>query len=446
VLPALLALAVVGASAAGAAALMSDGTPKKAATAAVPPPVRNAAWTLDAAHDAYSLTGLSGAWVTDSVVVRGGVDGLHAVQRKDGSAAWDLPVPTDGGFVCAMSSSGDGGVGVVSFGLKDAKVCTTVSGIELASGHVLWTAQTAAVFERKEADAAAVAIDGGIALLGSPHPASSDAKGLVSVAGLDARSGAVKWKHTTKCDFAYDSFLAAGGETTLIEVCGGAANVVTLNSGSGAQVRSLTSPQLKNDAALVSLAPLAVADAQTHPAVLAFPAAAGATATGATASTPTAMTATPVSGLDFLFSSLTVDGHHLPHAASGGGVLCAAATRATCWDGAGKPLTLRGLPDPAAELLPVTGVAPASPSTTGTATTGKAATRFILLPTHAQPRAALCRVAADGAVVVEEELSLPVSDMLTKGGAQQVTAYGDATDLVLMAVSPSGGTAVIDVR
>jgi hypothetical protein len=436
--PVLLAVAVVGVSAAGTAALMADPTAEKS-TPKVPPPVRNAAWTVDAAHDADSLTALSGAWVTDALVVRGGADGLHAVQRKDRSTAWDLPVSADGGSVCAMSPTVDGGIGVISYTATFASLCTSVSGVELSTGHVLWTAQTPAAFGVKEANAAAVAVDHGIALVDSSNPGAADPKGVASVIGLDARSGAAKWKHTTTCIHSSSSLLAGGGQTTLVEACGSAVNVVTLDSASGSQTRSVTSPQLKSSAAPVSLTPLVVADTQNQPTALAFPGPAGA------AGTTAPMTVTPAAGLDSLFDSLTSGGFRLPRAASGGAVVCAGNPHAVCWDSAGKQLVLRGLPDTAADVVAVAAPPPApASSAAGTAPTA-AATRFITLPTPARPRAALCRVAADGKVVVEEELSLPVSAFLTRAGATQVTAYGDATDLVLVSVRPST-TAVIDVR
>ena len=438
VLPVVLAVVVVGASAAGAAALMADkSTTQKAATPAVPPPVRNAAWTVDGAHDASDLADLSGAWVTADLVVRGGADGLHAVKRSDGSSAWDLPVPADGGSMCAMSPTTDGGVGVISFEGRDALNCSSVSGVDVASGHVLWTAQTAAVAGNKDADAPAVAVDGATALLTSDRPGAADPKGVASILGLDARSGAVKWKHTTTCDHHGGAFAAGAGKVATVEVCGSTAQVVVLDSATGtadaapapagtatatgtATAAPTSAARVTDASGVLSASPLIVSDSQTKPGSLLFTNAAGAT------------TSTPVTGLDTLFASVTAPGLRLPQAEVGAGVLCATAHQPSCWTVAGKPLALRGLPDGAADAIAVAG-------------SGDAA-RLITLPTPAHPRASLCRVAADGGAVVEEDLSLPVSDFLTKNSLSQVSAYGDAKDLVLVAKRPSAATAIVDVR
>jgi hypothetical protein len=419
-LPVVLAVAVVGASAAGAAALMADKpATKKAATSAVPPPVRNAAWTVDGAHDASDLADLSGAWVTADLVVRGGADGLHAVKRSDGSSAWDLPVPADGGSMCAMSPTADGGVGVISFEAEDALNCSSVSGVDVASGHLLWTARTAVVLGNKDADAPAVAVDGGTALLISDRPGAADPKGVASIVGLDAHSGAVKWKHTTTCDHHGGAFAVGGGKAATVEVCGPTAQVVVLDSATGTAA-SVSVPQVTDVSGVVSASPLIVSDSQTKPSAFLFTNAAGAT------------TPTPVTGLDTLFASVTAPGLRLPQAGIGGGVLCATAHQPSCWTLAGKPLALRGLPDGASDAIAVAGSADAA--------------RLLTLPTPAHPRASLCRVAADGGAVVEEDLSLPMSDFLTKNGLSQVSAYGDAKDLVLVAKRPSGTTAIVDVH
>ena len=96
---------------------------------------------------------------------------------------------------------------------------------------------------------------------------------------------------------------------------------------------------------------------------------------------------------------------------------------------------LHGMGDAAAHFGPVDG-----------GSGGKGAASFVTLPTVKEPRATLCQVQADGAVTVEEELSLPVSKFLADNEGGQVFAYGDAKDLVLVAGRPAGSTVVVDVR
>jgi hypothetical protein len=436
-LPALVAVLVVGGSTAGAAALLADGKATQTTEPSVPPPLRNAVWTVDAAHDAYDLTSLSGAWVTDAVVVRGGVDGLHAVKRADGSAAWDLPAPGDGGFVCAMSPATDGGIGVLSFGAKDSGVCGSVAAVDVATGHVLWTVKTAAVFggrgDGKDADGAAVAVDGGMVLVDSAKPSAADPKGVASVVGLAARSGAVKWRHSTTCDHSYSAFAVGGGRVAVVEACGGTSEVLTLDSGSGAVVGSGSSSGMKAGAALVAMEPLVVADDPAKPTALGF--------LGSAAGGPgsTRLATTPVAGLDGLYDTLGAGGLRAPRAATGSGVVCVGRPETACWDAGGRPLVLHGMLDATAHFVPVDGGGSGDGS-------GGGAASFLTLPTREQPRATLCRVGADGAVTVEAELSLPVSKFLADNEDGRVFAYGDAKDLVLVAGRPAGSTVVVDVR
>ncbi|MFD0630700.1 hypothetical protein ACFQ9X_02595 [Catenulispora yoronensis] len=87
VLPSLIAIGVLAASVAGTIALTGKDSTASASspTRTAPPPVRNAAWVVNGAHDAPSLSALTGFWIGPDVVVRGGVDGLHAMKRADGS-------------------------------------------------------------------------------------------------------------------------------------------------------------------------------------------------------------------------------------------------------------------------------------------------------------------------------------------------------------------------
>ena len=411
------------------------GKAGEAGKAAVPPPLRNAVWTVDAARDAYDLTALSGAWVTDAVVVRGGFDGLHAVKRADGAAAWELPVPGgDGAFVCAMSPTVDdgSGVGVLSFGVKGSdgsSGCGSVAGVDVATGRVLWTVKTAAVFGAKDADAAAVAIDGGVAMVDSAKPSAADPKGVASVVGLDARSGAVKWRHSTPCDHSYSAFAAAGGKVAVVEACGGGGGggveVLTLDAQDGAQVGAVTASGMKSGAALVARQPLVVVDDPARPTALGFVGAG-----------PGGGAVVPVAGLDGLYDTLGTEALRVPRAAVGGGVLCAGRPEAACWDSAGKALGLHGMVDATAHFVPVYG---------GTLS-GSKGVRFLTLPTRKEPRATLCDVGLDGAVTVEAELSLPVSKFLAENEDGRVFAYGGSEDLVLVAGRPAGSTVVVDVR
>jgi hypothetical protein len=78
---------------------------------------------------------------------------------------------------------------------------------------------------------------------------------------------------------------------------------------------------------------------------------------------------------------------------------------------------------------------------------GGDAARVITTSVPGHPRASLCRIAADGTVTIEADLSQPASDYLGKNGsASTYYAYSDAKDLYLVDPHPAGETSVIDVR
>ena len=403
VVPILLAAGIIAASAAGTAALTAKG--KHSDPPSVPPPVRNAAWTVDGAHDAPTLSALSGFWIGADVVVRGGVDGLHASKRSDGSSAWDTPVP-NGGSVCGMSAGVDGGVGLMAFEAANSTSCTSVSAIDLPTGKILWTAQTGTVLG-EDHELADEGVASGTAVLESDGGAAD-----APVVGLDLRSGTVKWKHTTSCKHLSGVFGVGGGHVATGESCQNKATVQLLDAATGATVPApVISVSGQDHAAVLAVSPLAVVDDADSPNSVTFGPAANA----------------PV-------SRVTIPSH--AQAAAGGGVLCLGGKQASCWTAAGAPLTLRGLPDPAAspqDVISVYGPGDAA--------------RFVSIGTPGHPRASLYRVGADGRIVIEADLSQPVSDFLgNNGSAQQVYAYADAKDLYLVVPHPAGATAVVDVR
>lgn len=78
---------------------------------------------------------------------------------------------------------------------------------------------------------------------------------------------------------------------------------------------------------------------------------------------------------------------------------------------------------------------------------GGDAARVITTGVAGHPRASLCRVGADGSVVVEADLSQPVSDYLGKSGySGDDYAFSDAKDLYLVDPHPAGQVEVMDVR
>lgn len=428
VLPSLIAVGVVAASVAGTIALSGSHKTSAPATHAqvAPPPIRNAAWVVDGARNATALSTLTGFWIGPDVVVRGGVDGLHAMRRTDGSSAWDLPTP-GGGDLCGMSAGIDSGIGVVAAQGTPATLgggtgeCSVLSGVDLATGKVLWTVPISKSFGESMAGAADYAATDGTAVIDSDR--SETEAGIVA---LDLKTGVEKWKHRDDCEHQPSAFAVTGTKVAVAEVCHGQsqATVKVLDAETGAPAPNAAVPVSagKDHPQFVAADPVVVADS-AHPKSLTFGAGAP----------------VPVSGQDGLFSSLATFGASRARVSMGAGVLCAGGQAAACWSltgsAAGSAVVLRGLPNAGSEhhdVFPVVGPGDAA--------------RIVTTGVAAHPRATLCRIAPDGVVVVEADLSQPVSDYLGKNGtAEPVLVYGDAKDLFLVDPHPSGGTAVIDV-
>jgi hypothetical protein len=402
VVPTLIAVGVVVASVAGTVAVAGTGGGRgggaRSAAPAGPPPVRNAAWVVDGAHDASSLSALTGFWVGADVVVRGGVDGLHAMKRADGSAAWDLPTP-GGGDLCGMSAGVDGGVGIVAShgdsgtrGAAGSADCSVVSGVDLATGKVLWTTPVSSSFGDPDAGAADYAVVGGVAVIDSDRD-----KAETGILALDLKTGVEKWKHSGECEHRHGAFAVAGAvaeaRVAIAEVCQGQETVRVLDAVSGGVVADAPAPVMADAAhpQVLSVDPLAVADGGGNPRA---------------------------------------------QVSVGKDVLCVGGHEASCWSAHGLAVVPRELPNASAEhhdVYPVLGTRDAA----RVVTTG--------VPGHT--RASLCRVAADGGVVLEADLSQPVSDYLGRSGtAGSYYVYGDANDLFVVDPRPNGQTAVIDVR
>ncbi|NUP51388.1 MAG: PQQ-like beta-propeller repeat protein [Catenulispora sp.] len=418
---------MVAASVAGTIALTGNhhsSSGSATQTPAAPPPVRNAAWVADGAQDASTLSALTGFWIGPDVVVRGGIDGLHAMKRSDGTAAWDLPTP-GGGDVCGMSPGIDGGVGIVAAQgtaatLKGSSAsCSVISGIDVASGKVLWTTQLSGPFGDPAAGAADYAALAGMAVVDSDQSGAQ-----VGIVALDLKTGVEKWKHQGDCTHLPHSFAAAGGRVAIAEVCQNQpqATVRVLDAATGAAVADAAVPKLPGQPRpfIVTADPVVVADDGDHAKALAFGAGA-----------PVA-----VSGLDGLFDAPGKQQESRAQVSVGGGVLCASEPTPVCWGTAGQPLVPRGLPNAGAahqDAYPVVGAADAA--------------RLVTVGVATHPRASLCRVAPDGKVVVEADLSQPVSDYLGQNGiAAPYAVYADAKDLFVVDPHPNGRAAVIDVR
>jgi hypothetical protein len=422
VLPTLLAVGIAAASVAGVVALTGTNTKTHHSTAApaTPPPIRNAAWTVDGPHDAESLSTLSGFWIGADVVVRGGVDGLHAMKRTDGTPAWDLPTP-GGGNVCGMSATLDSGIGIVvaqatTSSASAGTACNSVSGVDVATGKVLWTTGVSIDFGLPDAGAADYGVASGVAVINSDQSGSD-----TGVIGLDLHTGTVKWHHASGCGHLAAGFALDGGRVAIAETCQNQSAIHVLDAATGNPVPGAPTPPLGNPPhpQILAASPLAYLDGSSPQSVTFAPGAAA-----------------PISDVSTLFGTMTDRGPSRALVADGGGVLCTGGRQATCWTATGSVLSPRGVPNANADHHDVYVVS--GPSD---------AARVITTGVNGHSRASLCRIAADGGVTVEADLSQPVSDYLGKNGiASDYYAFGDAKDLYLVDPHPAGNIEIIDVR
>ncbi|MFD0630699.1 PQQ-binding-like beta-propeller repeat protein [Catenulispora yoronensis] len=328
-----------------------------------------------------------------------------------------------------MSAGVDAGVGIVATqGTAQTRVnaaseCAVISAIDIASGKVLWTTPASMSFGDPDAGAADYAAAGGMAIIDSDRATAG-----TGIVALDLKTGEQKWKHPGDCEHRPHAFAVSGTKVAIAEVCSGQpqATVKVLDAATGAEVPNAAVPAGAAMAGvshpeIVSADPVVAVDDGTTPKALSF---------GGVA-TPVA-----VSGLDGLMAALTANAATRAQVGVGAGVLCAGGHQAACWGADGKAVAPRGLPNAAAEHHDVYAVV-------GNADVARVVTTGV--PGH--PRASLCRVAGDGGVVVEADLSQAVSDYLGKSGNPgSYSVYGDAKDLFLLDPHPNGRAAVIDVR
>jgi hypothetical protein len=84
---------------------------------------------------------VAGVWTSSKAVIRGGGDGLHAYDIKNGKELWSVPIPNSG-VVCSMAPSTLQGVGALIYGApgKFDAACDHLLAVDTNTGRQLWTA------------------------------------------------------------------------------------------------------------------------------------------------------------------------------------------------------------------------------------------------------------------------------------------------------------------
>jgi outer membrane protein assembly factor BamB len=229
-----LALAVL-AAAGGAAAVVL----KKADGAPVAPKQFAQVWQVPAPAADDELIG---SWLTGTRLIRASTrGGVSAYNLADGREVWrTTPTAKEGTVPCAMSPTlAAHGIGMVAFG-RDGNSCTSLAGIDTATGKILWTTP----------------------LVNSGHPTAMAAQTYVQgdvativsenfLGGLNVRTGRRIWGFKARGSYcnAYD--WGADGIVLVDDYCADSSNKFTLTAydGKSGKVRWTQSQSAHTDVA-----------------------------------------------------------------------------------------------------------------------------------------------------------------------------------------------------
>jgi outer membrane protein assembly factor BamB len=223
----LLALAVVGAVGGGAVVAMHRGD-------AAPSASRHLKQVWQVASPAADDE-LVGSWVTDKLLVRASTrGGVTAYSLADGSTAWTAALPAKaagaGTQPCAMSPTlTAAGLGTVAFG-KDGHTCTSLAGIDAATGTVLWTVPLVDA-GHKTAMGAQTFLQGDVATV----------VGENFLGGLDVRTGHRVWGLKSRGYYCNAYTWGGPGVVLVDDYCADSGTHFTLTAYDGATGRTLWS-------------------------------------------------------------------------------------------------------------------------------------------------------------------------------------------------------------
>lgn len=178
---------------------------------------------------------LVGSWVTGKLLIRASTrGGVTAYDLADGSTVWTAALPPraagGGTLPCAMSPTlTAAGLGTVAFG-RDGHTCTSLAGIDAATGTVLWT----------------------VPLVDAAHPTAMGAKtylqgGVATVVGenflggLDVRTGHRVWGFRPRGVYCNAYTWGGTGVVLVDDYCADSKTPFTLTAFDGRTGRTLWS-------------------------------------------------------------------------------------------------------------------------------------------------------------------------------------------------------------
>ncbi|MFJ4845542.1 PQQ-binding-like beta-propeller repeat protein [Streptomyces sp. NPDC088733] len=167
---------------------------------------------------------LVGSWVTRELLIRASTrGGIRAYRLSDGSEAWKASLPRSAaGVPCAMSPTlSKNGTGTVAFG-TDANSCTSLAGVDAATGRILWTSPLVDRGHRT-ATSARTYLQGEVATIVSGN----------FLGGLDIRTGRTVWGYRARGDYCNVRASGSAGVVLVDDYCADHADQFTLRAFDG---------------------------------------------------------------------------------------------------------------------------------------------------------------------------------------------------------------------
>lgn len=168
---------------------------------------------------------LIGSWVTRELLIRastrGGIRGYHL---SDGTEAWKAALPRSAATVpCAMSPTlSVDGIGTIALG-TDGNSCTSLAGVDAATGRILWTSPLVD-HKHRTATAARTYLQGEVATIVSGN----------FLGGLDVRTGRTVWGYRARGHYCNVRASGSAGVVLVDDYCADHADKFTLRAYDGA--------------------------------------------------------------------------------------------------------------------------------------------------------------------------------------------------------------------
>ncbi|MFD3451984.1 PQQ-binding-like beta-propeller repeat protein [Streptomyces sp. NPDC058691] len=167
---------------------------------------------------------LIGSWVTRKLLIRASTHGgVRAYHLSDGSQAWKAALPEPAATVpCAMSPTiSTDGIGTIAFG-TDGNSCTSLAGIDAATGRILWSSPLVDRGHRTPT-AAQTYLQGEVATIVSGN----------FLGGLDVRTGRPVWGYRARGHYCNVRASGSAGVVVVDDYCADRTDKFTLRAYDG---------------------------------------------------------------------------------------------------------------------------------------------------------------------------------------------------------------------